>query len=231
MLGEKTLFLVHMTMFHMEDHCFQMVLRASLADDVMSKYLADRRGYPEETYFLGNADDDLFTVPSVQTGARRQFRSNIFRGIPYKKQYHEWPWKDEKPIISSATLTIDRVVYYRHFDFNLTYPESLTYVIFGAGDEAHMNHYQVKEPDFDQVVSLKRAPSWLPAEDLEAGVHVNFPNKVSTPVYCSNPIPEGTYQVNYAGMPPSRPIEVGRSWWCSTKVVNLNDPCPEVAGQ
>ena len=225
MLGEKALFLVHMTMFHMDDHCYQMVLRGSLPSGAMETFLRDRRAHPNEPYFLGNDDDDLFTAPSIKTGSRTKFTANIFRGIPYEKEYHEWPWKKERPIVAKTTLAIDRVVYYRHFDFNLSYPRSLTYVLFGSGDEAHMNHYQVKEPDFDQVLSLRRAPSWLPPEDLEAAVHVNFPDRADW-AYCSNPVPEGTYHVQYCGQGPLRQIDVGTSWWCSTKVVNANDPCP-----
>ncbi|HLI94470.1 MAG TPA: hypothetical protein VKT72_00100 [Candidatus Baltobacteraceae bacterium] len=226
MLGQKTLFLAHLTMFHMEEHMFQVVLRASLPDEAMKTFRKDQQAHPNETYFLGNTTTDEFTVPSIKNG-RTSFTADVWRGIPYKKHYDYWPWRDERPILSQVTVTIDRIVYYRHFDFNLNYPQSLTYFLFGDGDEAHMNHYQVKEPDFDHTVSLRKAPDWLPPEDLQAGVHVNFPDLRKTPpVYCENPIPAGTYQVQYAGQAELHPLEVGQTWWCSTKVVNANDPCP-----
>ncbi|MBV9269599.1 MAG: hypothetical protein JO165_00790 [Candidatus Eremiobacteraeota bacterium] len=231
MLGEKTLFLVHLTMFHMEEHMFQFVLRASLPDVGMKTYRRYRLEYPDETYFLGNTDEDQFTVPSIKNG-RRTFKASIWRGIPKQREYNEWPWKHQPPIVSDMLVTIERIVYYRHFDFNLNYPQSLTYVLFGAEDEAHLDHYQVKEPDFDHIASLKRAPSWLPLEELEAGVHINFPEKLAVPpgvpaaAYCDNPIPPGPYKVQYAGQSRERDIEVGNSWWCSAQIVNANNPCP-----
>lgn len=231
MLGKKTLFLVHMTMFHMEEHMYQMVLRSSLPDDAMKKYVEDRREHPDDAYFLGNVPTELFTVPRVASGRLETFEADIWRGIPFKKHYDEWPWNGVPPFISRVPVAIDRVVYFRHFDFNLNYPKSLTYILFGADGEAHMNHYQVKEPDFDQVVSLKSAPDWIPVEDLEAGIDVDFPEMRKTPpVYCTNPIPPGTYTVECAGQATNTgKIEVGNSWWCSTKVVNMDDPCPEAA--
>ncbi len=227
MLGEKALFLAHMTMFHMEEHMFQMVLRASLQQGAMDAYIEDRHAHPTDPYFLGNVIHELFTVPSVACGRVRAFTADIWRGIPYKKHYEEWPWDGVEPFLSNVSVLVERVVYFRHFDFRLGYPEALTYILFGEGGEAHMNHYQVKEPDFDQVVSLKGAPAWIPADNLAAGVDINFPTLPSK-AYCENPIPPDTYTVQYAGQNNTTgPIEVGTSWWCSTKVVNMDDPCPE----
>ncbi len=167
----------------------------------------------------------LLTVPDLATGYRKSFVADIFRGIPKRKVYLDWPWKDVTPLVARAIVMIDRVVYCRHFDFNLQFPDSLTYVIFGAGQEAHMTHYQVKEPDFDHVLSLDRAPCWLPEPMLECSVHLNFPDMRSAPVYCENPLLPGTYNVEYAGQPEVRPIDVGASHWFATNVVNSEDPC------
>jgi hypothetical protein len=59
-------------------------------------------------------------------------------------------------------VTIERVVYFRHFSMSFQPPDPLTYVLFGFGDEAHMTNCQTKEPDFDHIVSLAEAPDWLP---------------------------------------------------------------------
>jgi hypothetical protein len=227
MLGEKTLFLGHLTMLHMPEHMFQVVLRAKLPDDAMAKYVTDRAKHPKETYFLGNSPDDLMTMFSLHSG-RREFVADIFRGIPYKKEYMEWPWKNESPIVHNVKTTIEREVYYRQFDFNLQYPETLTYVVFGAGSEAHLMHYQVKEPDFDHMLSLAETPEWLPQEALEAGVHINFPTLRATPVYCSSPFRSAEYQVQYSGQPGGYPVEIGTEYWFSTKVTNSGNPCVDV---
>jgi hypothetical protein len=226
MLGERTLFLCHLTMFHDEEHRFQLVLRATLPDYAMQAYLEDRRRNPDQTYFLGNSPGDLITVQSLQIGQRIGFIADVFRGIPIRRDYPEWPWKTEEPLIAQVPLQIDRIVYARHFDFGLGYPEKLTYVVFGSGDEAHLTHYQVKEPDFDHVLSLAGAPGWLPPLALEAGVHVNFVDRPHA-VPCANPLTARVENVTYAGLPaPIYTVEPGKTYWFSTKIVNMHDPCP-----
>jgi hypothetical protein len=128
-----------------------------------------------------------------------------------------------EPVVPATVVTIDRVVYYRHFDFNLEYPPNLTYIMFGEGDEAFLNHYQTREPDFDEVIALKRAPKWVPPSLLEAGLHVNFPNMPSSRIPKHSPIKPGERRVHY-GQKPVREIEVDRSIWFSTKVLNVEDP-------
>jgi hypothetical protein len=89
-----------------------------------------------------------------------------------------------------------------------------------------MGHYQTREPDFDEVVTLVEAPKWLPTPLLEAGVHVNFPDLHATPVYCSSPLLNENYKVRYSGQEPAvYPLQVDRSLWFSTKVTNAKDPC------
>jgi hypothetical protein len=48
----------------------------------------------------------------------------------------------------------------------------------------------------------------------------------ATPVYCSTPLLQPTYQVQYAGnATPTYEISIDRSLWFSTKVTNDVDPC------
>ena len=224
MCGTKALFLAHLTMFHMEEHCYMLVLRAHLPEDAMKKYVADRRRHPKSCYFLGNSTLDGMEVPDFQSGRRKAFIGDVFRDLPMKVHYRSWPWAKQKPLLKSILVSVDRIVYYRHFDFNLEYPRNLTYVMFGEGDEAFLDHYQTKEPDFDQVVALKRAPRWLPTNLLESGIDVNFPDLATLPTPCKNPIARGVHHVQY-GQAALRPIEVDRNYWFSTKVVNGTDPC------
>lgn len=226
MAGHETLFLCHLTMLHMEEHEFEFVLRAHLSPEATQAWQADQRQHPDETYFLGNVESDLMAIPDLATGARTSFQASIWAGIPVKHHYHVWPWKGIKPIVEDTPLTVERVVAYRHFDLQENYPESLTYLLFGAGDEAHLYHYQTREPDFDEVVTLARAPNWLPKPLLEGGVHVNFPTLNATPPYCSSPLLDQHYKVRYSGQQPNEyPLTINRSLWFSTKVTNMKDPC------
>jgi len=235
MLGRKTLFLWHLTMLHMEEHEFEVVLRATLTPEAVQAWQADSSRHPDETYFLGNVTTDLMAIPELATGARTSFTASIWAGLPVQHTYTHWPWDGIEPIVADTPVTVDRVVAFRHFDLQQNYPESLTYLLFGSGDEAHMGHYQTREPDFDEAISLAAAPPWLPAPLLEAGVHVNFPDLPATPVRCSSPLLNENYMVRYCGQRssgnPSKgadglyPLQIDRSLWFSTKVTNATDPC------
>jgi len=229
-LGTQTIFLCHLTMFHMEDHMYQLVLRVRFSDYGMRQYLHERKDNPNTTFFLGNSDRDLLTLPEIQTGTRASFCADVFRDIPDKPVYDEWPWTGIPPAIDYLPVTVERVVCYRHFDFNLGYPEKLSYMLFGFGNEAHMTNYQTREWDFDQVVSLLEAPQWLPLKQLEAGVGITIPALPIRPAgektYCSDPLTKATYDVTYAGKRiPANQITIGYHHWFSTKIVNETNPC------
>jgi hypothetical protein len=227
MLGEKALFLCHMTMFDMEEHCYQLILRATLPDETMKLYLAGLNQSPRTTYFLGNSNSDLLTVADLASGARRGFLADLFRGVPDRPKSDGWPW-DGRPqflVAANVEVTVDRVVYHRHFDMGLEHPKKLTYVLFGEGDEAHLNHFQTKEPDFDHVLSLSGRPDWLPKRKLEASVHVTFPSLASSPLHCRDPLDPGVHDVQYQGQGATLKLGVRESWWFSTAIVNSKDPC------
>lgn len=231
-LGTKTLFLCHLTMYGMEEHNYQIVLQARLPDDAMQRYRQDRLSNPNKTYFLGNSPKDLLTVPDMQCGARPFFVADVFRGIPQQDRYESWPWVNQTPIIQGVRLDIERVVYFRHLAMTFDPPKTLTYAIFGSGDEAHMTNYQAKIPDFDHVVSLAEPPNWLPASQLQSGVHVSVNVKrVGDAVPCVDPLPASSdatpagCMVKYRGTGPDRPIKLAFHHWFCTKVAN--DPGPD----
>lgn len=230
MAGTNTLFLCHVTMFMMEEHSYQLILRAGLPDYAMQRYRDDRAEYPDETYFLGNVEQDLWTVPELQTRSRTSFIADIYRGIPERDVYLYWPWKFETPLVKSVPVTVEQVVFCRHFDCGMEYPPSLTYVLFGAGDEAHLSYYATKAPDFDQVASLTEAPAWLPPPNLAAGAQINFPELPQHPCPCASPLEAGkTYAVQYQGQEALYPVEIAQSLWFSTKITNPQNPCRPAA--
>lgn len=235
MVGTETLFLVHMTMFHMEEHCYQIVLRAKLPPTVMQKFREWRKKKPEQSYFLANLTESAMDVPQLASGQLQKFQAEIFEGIPEsspagapKGQYNVWPWT-QAPAVAKVEVTVERVVYFRHFDFNFDYPKHLTYVLFGAGKEAHMQSYQTKEPDYDHILSLKTAPAWLPKDKLESAVTVSFPTEKSRPVRLKNPLTRKAYKVQYQGFwdylgfrfAKLHPLELGTTWWFSNSPLNI----------
>src|SRR3954469_8014231 len=87
MLGSETLFLWHLTMLHMEEHEFEVVLRASLTPDAKKAWQTDQSRHDGLTYFLGNVETDLMTIPDLATGARMSFTGSIWGGIPFQHTY------------------------------------------------------------------------------------------------------------------------------------------------
>lgn len=233
MMGHQTLFICHLTMYGMEEHNFQIVLQARLPSEAKRQFDQDRASHLNNTYFLGNSPQDLFTVPEISSGQRTSFVGDVFRGIPQKPKYDSWPWADQTPLIPNVTVTIERVVYFRHLSMSFDPPKMITYALFGSGNEAHMTNYQSKIPDFDQVVSLAEAPDWLTPTQLQSGVHVSInKQRPHGTTYCGDPLPRSTEttpadcKVKYRGTGPDRPIKLGYHHWCCTKVCNDPEPNP-----
>ena len=95
----------------MEEHEFEFVIRASLTPEALKAWQADQRQHPDETYFLGNVESDLMTIPDLAIGARTSFKASIWAGIPIKHTYKVWPWRASsrssrtRPSPSSASST------------------------------------------------------------------------------------------------------------------------------
>src|SRR5581483_9433756 len=116
MLGTDTFFLSHLTMFHMESHRYQLILEVRLSGRDRDRFLAERARASDETYFMGNTTTDLMTIPEIQVGSRRSMLADIYRGIPDKPAFTDWPWKGVGPVMKNVQVVISRVVYCRHFD-------------------------------------------------------------------------------------------------------------------
>jgi hypothetical protein len=219
MIGLETLFLDHLAMFPMKDHMYQLILGVTLPSYAMERYVADRKAHPDEVYILGNSQYDLMTLPQIHVGELRSFTADIFRGLP------EDP-NTTPPLIHNVAVHIDRVVHYRHFDFSMDYPPYLTYVVYGAGREAHLSHYMTKDPDYQHVLDLAELPEWLPPLQLQAGAEIDFPALPYTgKTYCENPFTVPEYEVTFQGQQQRFPVRIGKSYYFDTGSLNAVDPC------
>jgi len=229
-LGPKTIFLCHLTMFkekvpEMALHQYQLVLRPKLPPDAIKAYERLRNEAPTRTVFVANTEHDHLAVPDLKTGAKTTFQADMFGGVP-KGPYTGWPWQGITPDLANFTVTVDTVVYYRRFDKTLNPPKHLTYVVFGEGDEAHMQHYQIWEPEFDHIRSLSAAPKWIPKRELTASVDISFPDLPSTPVTCQDPFTKDRiYKALLCGQGTPQEVPLGQTHWFSTDVPNHPDPC------
>lgn len=222
MLGRTHLFLCHMPMFTMEDHSYQLILRADL-DPASAKIVAtDRSSHAHTPYNLINIEDDQFTLPAVHAGDITSFRAHVYRS------YAGGDGAPGDKIVDAAVVTIRRVVVYRHFDQSMQRPPHSTYYLFGEGGEAHLSHRLSRDPDFQHLLSVS-APDWLDATQLRAGVTIAFKDLIDTPVPCADPVTAGTHAVFYEGnetlqvdvvIPPESTV-----WFSTANLLNSTDPC------
>jgi len=190
-VGEQTVFLSHLPMFHsgrpsdpavnragtefLSPHRFQVILEArftSQGKDVSGVYASDRQAHattkiytlePKELFVLTRAFTPE-TAPRV-----RSFPAIVFRG--HLEQGGE-PIADLDP-----TVEITRVVHGRKFDPKGTKPAQLEYLLFGKGPELFLAHAIFGPPDFDQVLSITISGRTLTDADLTRDLRVVFPDR------------------------------------------------------
>lgn len=201
-LGTETLFGVHMTQYHTEEHKYQLILELELPDAVKKTVLKARDteqqdmpvvlcNHPQDV----NGDHNLFTIPDLASGGRPTFLADIFLGLPpftpeeEEEDPHFFPWAltRVRPVAARFEVRIKRQVMFRPFAHNEILPEFANYYLFGRGQEAHLTHLQTGMlasdpfdvpafgPDYDHVMSLAERPDWISDPMLEAGVIVSAP--------------------------------------------------------
>ena len=201
LMGEETIFGVHMTQYHCDKHRYQVILRLTLLDEVRAEYLRQREGHPDATFVFCNGEtkDELFSIPALGAGNAEwkgqpdTVHGNIFFGFrppvsdPPPPDWFPWNLKDTIPMIPDVALTVERIILYRPFSLQDEAPAKATYLIFGKGGEAHMTNIQtgrllspanevpVFGLDVDHIMTLDEPPAWLEKDMLEAGTVVTLP--------------------------------------------------------
>lgn len=219
--GLDTIFLNHLAVFSEQNHMYQLILQVSLPEAALRTYVEDRRQHPDEVYILGNSQWDLMTLPQITTEELGAFTGDLFRGLPADPN-------TTPPLVHDLRVTIDRIVYFRHFDYVESHPPVATYVLFGAGEEAHLAHRMTRAPDYQQVLDLAELPDWIPPVQLQSAVEINFPSipyEGTTP--CSNPLTEPGYEVTFAGQTHEVfEVAIGTSFYFDTEGLNHpRNPC------
>jgi hypothetical protein len=220
-LGTTTMYLCHMPMFTREDHFYQVTLQAHLDPVSMAAFLADKAAHPGQPYNLTNPDSYAFTLPDVADGTVQSYPAIVYRGY-----VGDGP---VEPILPSATVFVDRVIRYRAFNQDVPRPAHLTYVLFGDGKQAHLDHYIARDPDAQHLLTLPEVPTWLSESQLRAGVEVSFHGSGSEPIRCDNPLPKELYEVMFQGRGDTcLPLRVGAGatvWYSTGNMLNAVDPC------
>lgn len=216
LMGMSSLYIDHLPMFNMQDHCYHAIFEIEIPEDAKLEYLADKEKNPNNFYILGNLNTDLFTLPSIVTGDKVAFQADIFNYLP------EDPDRDP-PLIHNITVNIKRTIRMRHFDFCFDYPPLYTYVIFGNENEAFLSHYLSKLNDFMHVCQLSSPPEWLSLELLKYGMDINFMMH-NDPDLHYPPFESGRFDVMVQGLRGSiSPIHISHNIFFSHTIPNMHN--------
>lgn len=224
-VGKQTLFMCHQIMLSMPEHNHESVFEITLPDDIRAAILKERTELGA-THFLANSAGSERTLDKLASRNGQKVTADIWNFFPSPEDWgKEWPWAGA-PNFQNVPVTIVRDV--REIAIGDPVEQDFeSYLLFGKGDEAHLYHLVRNRPDYDHVLSLRASPAEIPPDLLEAGCVISIldlPREKRFPP-CSNPLPEGLYTASAVGIAQPFRIEVGRSFWFSTLVVNL----PEVA--
>jgi hypothetical protein len=221
MFGTEVLFASHMPMFTMARHMYQVELRVSLPDKVMDDYRAGVKAASTPWNYT-NGELDRLTLPGIKSGGRTSYPVDVYRDYAGSAPVGD-------PVASGVPLTVEEVVHFRHFQFDIPRPDRLTYLLFGRSGEAHLSHYVARDPDFHHIMTLGSAPDWISSEQLAAGVTITLADIPSLPVPCVNPLTADSYQVLFEGhqdAPATLDLTGATSIWFSTgNLLNATDPC------
>lgn len=169
-VGEQSLFLSHLPMF-MPPHNFQVILEANFTSggkNLQDVYARDRQSH-RQTKMYTLQPEESFKLPSLFTPdppSRHSFKSTIFRG-------HLERGGEKIPGLTNIDVNVKRVVYAQKFGRGFDKSDTLTYILFGRGEEFFLAHVIAMPPDFDQILSVKidNPPS---DEELNRGVRVTI---------------------------------------------------------
>jgi len=163
MTGGEYVFLSHLPMFFVENHCYQAIFSVALQAGDLDDYLSHAAENPGEAMILGNSANRKMTLPEIVASA--SFPAEAFVGVP---------GESSKPYMSPE-VNVGPVVRFAHFEAAAERPQTLTYYLYGAGDEAHLSHAIARYPDFQQELTLAGVPAAVGPDELVAGVPLSIP--------------------------------------------------------
>jgi hypothetical protein len=176
LVGEKSVFLSHLPMFHHE-HRFQAIFEAEFergGKTLSSIYANDRVQHPKmKMYTVAPADRFVLSRVFVfgdQSPQRTSFRGTVFRG-------HLERNGERINGLHDVEVKIKRVIYARELGAADSKLDKLSYVLFGKGEDLFLAHQLSQAPDFDQILAVAVSKhSFTPAE-LASGVTVTIPGR------------------------------------------------------
>ncbi|MFE3654386.1 hypothetical protein [Streptomyces sp. NPDC057579] len=218
-LGKEKLFFYHLALYNpASGHNYQAVFTFEIKDDgsLRKMYLDDLKENENNWVFYSLYCPDHFELPQLKEG--REFNVHLERVVVSeggaKRKFEQ--------MTTEVTKVVCKPTDVRHFRElgGLEYPDYLTYLVFGEGQEIHLAHQLAKQPNWDEVVTV------TPQQTIDPGTLAKVPTlaiesiKDPKDVIKESKLKKGQrYQGKINGSSPVIDFTVGRQgWWNHTSL-------------
>ncbi|MEV5124122.1 hypothetical protein AB0K49_15255 [Streptomyces decoyicus] len=218
LLGKKKLFFYHLALYNPQSgHNYQAVFTFTIKDngELREMYLKDLAQHENERVFYSLRCPHHFELPELQQG--KEFSVHLERVVvkPDGSRDFQQMTTTETPVECKR----EDVLSFRKLG-QLPYPEYLTYLVFGEGDEIHLAHQLAERPNWDEAVTVTTA------KPIDAATLKKVPTLVIDSIQdahdrlLESPLKKGQqYQGKIDGSGQTVDFTVGRqAWWNHTSL-------------
>ena len=164
-LDPQSIFLHHISLFGDTNHFYHVTLEVRLEDPAAQE--AYRTYRKENGDSLCILDPELFLLPEIESGKRTSFFATFNHGN----------WDSKIKGLEHVKVVISRKIQFRRYDPKDTYPDRLSYQLFGNDKEIFLAHQVTAAPSFQQVVKLKEVPPFLTAAVISSNPLLTITSK------------------------------------------------------
>lgn len=131
--GYDKIFAVHIPMFQMANHRWQLVISAEFPDDILDKYRKLRDDNPDKFYTIANLVPAYLEDLTSPSHAEAEWRMD--EGIPSDPE-HIPPLFTFK--LKNVKVVVKESMSYAALE--TAYPDKMPFYLYGAGGEVHIDH-------------------------------------------------------------------------------------------
>lgn len=166
LIGKKTIFSYHLGLYFVPIHAFQMITRFGLPDGLRETYLADLAAHEDQQVYYSLFTEGHWPLSEIVDGTRTSLPVELER-VTVDAQGN----RTFTPLLPAVDVTCRKedVVHYRPLDPAAGYPDYLTCLSFGQGDEVHLAHRLAGAPNWDEVITTVNPQGFQPGDLAPAG--------------------------------------------------------------
>ncbi|MER7707502.1 hypothetical protein ABTX81_31970 [Kitasatospora sp. NPDC097605] len=217
LIGTKTVFVYHLPLYFVPVHAFQLISRFGLAQTLRDTYLKDLGENEDKQVYYSLFSEGHWPLQEIVDGTRTSLPVELERVTVDSSGSRTFTKILDE---TTATCRKEDVVLYQPLNAT-AYPDYLTYLAFGQGDEIHLAHQLAASPNWDEVITTVQ-PTGFQQTDLDHAAAVTIPAiKDPKGVVTKSPLTKGQ---SYEGTIGSRKVAftAGRQgWWNHTSLNNL----------